>query len=408
MSANDQVTILMVDDQPGKLLTYEAILAPIEARLIRATSAREALEQLLKNEITIVLMDVNMPEMDGFELAEMIRQHPRYQKTAIIFISAARQTDLDRLKGYEVGAVDYIPAPVIPEIMRAKVRVLAELFHKTRQLEELNEELEQRVAERTAALEASMASEREARVAAEAALQVRDEFLSIAAHELKTPLTGLSAATQILVRKVQRGAIEAPPWLDNGLRTIDQQVDRLHRLTGRLLDVSRLDHDKLTIERASTNLTALAERLVAAFAVRTTRHTFVLAAEPDVVADVDADGMERVLSNLLDNALKYSPDGGQIDIEVSQADTNHFRLSVRDHGIGIPPEKREAIFQRFYQAHAADYRSGLGLGLYITQQIISLHDGTIDLESPADGGARFVVVAPIKVTANAVSPVHTQ
>jgi len=408
MSANDQVTILMVDDQPGKLLTYEAILAPIEARLIRATSAREALEQLLKNEITIVLMDVNMPEMDGFELAEMIRQHPRYQKTAIIFISAARQTDLDRLKGYEVGAVDYIPAPVIPEILRAKVRVLSDLFHKTRQLEELNEELEQRVAERTAALEASMASEREARVAAEAALQVRDEFLSIAAHELKTPLTGLSAASQILVRKVQRGAIDAPPWLDNGLRTIDQQVERLNRLTGRLLDVSRLDHDKLTIERASTDLTDLAERLVAAFTLRTTRHTFTLTAEPGIVADVDADGMERVLSNLLDNALKYSPDGGQIDVAVARADSNHFRLSVRDHGIGIPPDKRDAIFERFYQAHSAEYRSGLGLGLYITHQIVALHDGTIDLESPADGGARFVVVAPIKVTAKAASPVHMQ
>ncbi len=407
MSANDQVNILMVDDQPSKLLTYEAILAPIEANLIRATSAREALEQLLKSEITIVLMDVNMPEMDGFELAEMIRQHPRYQKTAIIFISAVRQTDLDRLKGYEVGAVDYIPAPVIPEILRAKVRVLADLFHKTRQLEELNAELEQRVEERTAELAMSMASEREARIAAEEALRVRDEFLSIAAHELKTPLTSLSATSQILLRKVQRGAIEAPSWLVNGLGAIDQQVDRLSRLTGRLLDVSRLDHDKLTIERTPTDLSELAERLVAAFTARTSRHTFALSAEPGLVADVDPDGMERVLSNLLDNALKYSPEGGQIDVEVRRDDEKRFRISVRDHGIGIPPEKRDAIFERFYQAHSADYRSGLGLGLYITQQIVALHDGDIYLESPDDGGARFVVLAPVtaQVTVTAETPI---
>jgi signal transduction histidine kinase len=140
----------------------------------------------------------------------------------------------------------------------------------------------------------------------------------------------------------------------------------------------------------------MAERVVAAFTDRTTRHTFALTARPSLVADVDADGMERVLSNLLDNALKYSPDGGQIDIEVSSAEHKRFRISVRDHGIGIPPEKRDAIFERFYQAHAADYRSGLGLGLYITQQIVALHDGTIDFESPEDGGTRFVVLAPVK------------
>lgn len=177
MSISDTVNILMVDDQPSKLLTYEAILADLDVRLIKATSGREALEQLLKTEIAIVLMDVSMPEIDGFELAAMIRQHPRYTKTAIIFVSAVRLTDLDRLKGYEVGAVDYIPVPVIPDILRAKVSAFADLFRTTRQLEQLNRELERRVVERTAALEAATAREREARLAAEAAAQVRDDFL---------------------------------------------------------------------------------------------------------------------------------------------------------------------------------------------------------------------------------------
>src|ERR1044072_5370743 len=151
----DDVNILLVHDQPAKLLSYEVMLQELGENLIKASSAREALEQLLKREIAIVLVDVCMPELDGFQLAAMIREHPRFQKTAIIFISAVHLTDMDRLRGYAMGAVDYVPVPVIPEVLRAKVKVFAELYRKTRQLEQLNQELERRVAERTAELEAS-------------------------------------------------------------------------------------------------------------------------------------------------------------------------------------------------------------------------------------------------------------
>jgi CheY-like chemotaxis protein len=145
----DKVNILMVDDQPAKLMSYEAILGELGENLIKASSGREALEFLLKHDVAVVLMDVSMPEMDGFEMAEIIRQHPRFQKTAIIFISAVHLTELDKLKGYERGAVDYISVPVVPEVLRAKVTVFAELHRKTRQLERLNHGLEQRVLERT-------------------------------------------------------------------------------------------------------------------------------------------------------------------------------------------------------------------------------------------------------------------
>jgi len=155
MPANDKVNILMVDDQPAKLLSYEAILGDLGENLIKASSGREALEVLLRTDIAVVLMDVSMPEMDGFEMAEIIRQHPRFQKTAIIFISGVHLTDLDRLKGYERGAVDYISVPVVPAVLRAKVSVFAELHRKTRQLETLNRELEQRVSERTEELRES-------------------------------------------------------------------------------------------------------------------------------------------------------------------------------------------------------------------------------------------------------------
>ena len=157
MASDDKVNILLVDDQPAKLLSYETILGELGENLVKAASAREALEQLLKLEIAVILVDVCMPELDGFQLAAMIREHPRFQKTAIIFISAIHLTDVDRLRAYEMGAVDYVPVPVIPEVLRAKVRVFAELYRKTRQLEQLNQELERRVAERTKELEASSA-----------------------------------------------------------------------------------------------------------------------------------------------------------------------------------------------------------------------------------------------------------
>src|SRR5882762_8779118 len=155
MTSDDKVNILLVDDQPSKLLTYEVILRELGDNLIMASSGKEALEYLLKNEIAVVLMDVCMPELDGFELASMIREHPRFRKIAMIFISAIHLAEIDHLRGYEMGAVDYVPVPVVPEVLRAKVRVFTDLYRKSRQLERLNAELEQRVAQRTAELEAS-------------------------------------------------------------------------------------------------------------------------------------------------------------------------------------------------------------------------------------------------------------
>ena len=161
MNPDKRVNILLVDDQPGKLLTYEAILQGLGENLLRAGSGREALEHLLKSEIAVILVDVCMPDLDGFQLAAMIREHPRFKKTAIIFISAILLSDIDRLRGYEMGAVDYVPVPVVPEVLRAKVRIFCELYRKTRELEVLNASLEKRVAERTVEVEAAAAKLRE-------------------------------------------------------------------------------------------------------------------------------------------------------------------------------------------------------------------------------------------------------
>src|SRR5712672_4622129 len=154
-AATEKVNILLVDDSQAKLLSHEAILAEIGENLLKAMSARQAFEVLLKNEVALILIDVCMPDLDGFELAAMIREHPRFQTTAIIFVSAVMMTKPDQLRGYQLGGVDYVPVPVVPELLRAKVKVFVELYRKTRQLERFNAELEERVSARTAELEAS-------------------------------------------------------------------------------------------------------------------------------------------------------------------------------------------------------------------------------------------------------------
>src|SRR6476646_6638334 len=224
----DRVNILLVDDQPSKLLTYETILAELGENLLTANSASAALECLLHNEVAVVLVDVCMPDLDGYELASMIRQHPRFQRTSIIFVSAVLMTELDRLRGYECGAVDYVPVPVVPEILRAKVSVFAELFRKTRALESLNAELERRVAERTAALESTTTALQEAD-------RRKNEFLAMLAHELRNPLAPIRTAVQLL-RLKELPAAQTAMARD----IIDRQVEHLVRLIDDLLDVSRI------------------------------------------------------------------------------------------------------------------------------------------------------------------------
>src|SRR5512138_1900231 len=233
----NRVNILLVDDQPSKLLTYESILGDLGENLLTASSATEALDCLLRTEIAVILVDVCMPDLDGYELASMIRQHPRFQKTAIIFVSATLMTDLDRLRGYECGGVDYVPVPVVPEILRAKVSVFAELYRKTRALERLNAELEQRVADRTAALEATTAALQEAD-------RKKDEFLAMLAHELRNPLAPIRTAVQLL-RK--RDLAETQNM--RAREVIERQVQHLVCLIDDLLDVSRITRGMITLQR---------------------------------------------------------------------------------------------------------------------------------------------------------------
>ncbi|MBC8067614.1 MAG: response regulator [Deltaproteobacteria bacterium] len=227
IATNEQpVNILMVDDQPGKLLAYEAILGDLGENLIKANSAREALEFLLRNDAAVVLIDVHMPELDGFELAAMLREHPRYQRLALVFVSAVHMTDLDRLRGYRSGAVDYVSVPIVPEILRAKVGVFIDLYRKTRQLEALNRELETRVEDRTVELRASAAE-----------LRVSEERLNLALDSAGAAAWDWDAVADRLdwtprFRELHGFEADDPPQLGTVLGRVVQE-DR-ERLTARI------------------------------------------------------------------------------------------------------------------------------------------------------------------------------
>jgi signal transduction histidine kinase len=229
---------------------------------------------------------------------------------------------------------------------------------------------------------------------AQTAIENRDVFLSVAAHELKTPLTGLQGYTQLLMRQLTKTGTLDPQRVQQALNALNRQSDKLARLITQLLDITRFDAGKLKLELRPTNLKQLVEQVVVSAQTNAAKHKLVIEALPDIEVRLDPVRFEQVVANLLDNAIKYSPQGGLVKIDVNLLDNAMFCLSVTDQGIGIPLERRDQIFERFYQAHEQNYLSGMGLGLYITRQIVELHGGQIEVEFPPEGGTRFIVKLP--------------
>jgi signal transduction histidine kinase len=276
----------------------------------------------------------------------------------------------------------------------ARLRAISALQQKASWLEE-------EIAERKRAeerLRIALESERAAREETEAALRLRDQFLSIAAHELKTPLTALSGHAQLAVRKLRRGGDLDPEQILVGIETVSSQADKLSRLLDQLLDISRLDAGKLPLHHQEVDLVTTVQEVVSNSRVLNHGHPIILSAPESLAVRADPLRIEQVLANLLNNAAKYSPIGSTIDVTLSSTGDTAIELSVRDRGFGIPDEKRGHIFERFYQAPSNGYATGLGLGLYISRQIVELHGGEIHAEFPPDGGARFIVTLPVMAT----------
>jgi signal transduction histidine kinase/predicted hydrocarbon binding protein len=278
---------------------------------------------------------------------------------------------------------------------RAAVSV-PEFFQRKRMEDELrrsHELLEQRVRARTAELTGANAALRREVAERKRAEEARDEFLSVAAHELKTPLTSLRGFAQLLAMQMEDGRAPDPRHLAKALDTIERQSEKLSVLVSQLLDVSRLQAGRLVLDRKRTDVTAIARHVLEAAAPRTRGHALELIAPRTVTGHVDPIRLEQVITNLVDNAIKYSPAGGAVGVRVAARGAS-LRITVTDQGIGIPPEHRGKIFDRFHQAHVDRRLGGMGLGLYISREIAELHGGTLECEESSEAGTRMAVTVP--------------
>ena len=357
-------SVLVVDDRPENLLAMEATLKPLKVRLVKARSGEEALLHLLRQTFAVILLDVQMPRLDGLQTAELIKQREQTRHIPIIFITALSRETAYVFKGYAHGAVDYLLKPVDPEILRAKVRVFCDLFVRGEQIRKRTLESE-----------------------------VKDVFFSSVVHELQTPLAAAKAQAQLALH--QLGEAHEENGAARALRVISRQIDRLARLVGDLLDVNRLESGQLQLNFAEFDLPGLIEELRNRMQPAGDKHRIAVRAPEHLSIFADRDRIEQVLNNLISNAIRYSPEGGQIEIAVDSKGED-VQITIADRGVGVPRERQQTIFERFGRTQGPSF-GGLGLGLAISKGIVEQHGGSIRVESTgkAGDGSRFVVTLPL-------------
>jgi len=392
MSVQEPSKILIVDDLPENLQALEALLRHDQRAIYQAASGEQALALLLEHEFALAILDVQMPGMNGFELAEVMRSTSRTRHIPIVFVSAAgRELDY-AFKGYESGAVDFMYKPLDSDAVRSKVNVFVALDQQRRETRRQMLALEKSRQEQETLLRELNQTQQEL----QRSLKMRDEFMSLVAHELRTPLNTLFLETQMRSLQLKRGNTAAfgGQQMEAMIQRDERQIKSMIRLIDDMLDVSRMRSGKLSIRPAQVELMCLLERVVSDLSLQaaTTGSSLSLRAHEGVTGCWDEFRVEQVIVNLLTNALRYGC-GQPVEVSVER-DDDLVRISVRDQGKGIAPSDLERIFEPYERGARNGEPKGLGLGLYISRQLAISHGGELKVSSTPGEGSVFCLVLP--------------
>ncbi|MEI8190239.1 MAG: response regulator [candidate division NC10 bacterium] len=386
-----KANILLVDDAPDGLLALEAALTSLGHNLVKAGSGTEALKWLLENECAVILLDMRMPVMDGFETAALIRERDSSRGTPIIFVSGATMDDMHEKQAYSVGAVDYLFKPLVPEIVRAKVEVFVGLWKITREREQEKEREKEREVQE---LRHDIAQRKRAEAAAQELMQMKSDLIANVSHELRTPICSMKGFLDLLLK----GKVKDPAVQQEFLIRAASDANRLTALVSDLLDVSRMEAGRLELELGDVDVSALiVETLQSLEGLAQDKEICLIPATSETPLAVRGDRrrLRQVLTNLVGNGIKFSEARHSIRV-TGTMEGGSCVVRVIDEGPGIPAAELPKLFSRFYQSDSAQKRrgQGTGLGLYISQQIIQAHGGRIGAESEVGRGSTFFFVLP--------------
>jgi signal transduction histidine kinase len=409
MNIDIESKLLIVDDLPENLLALEALIRAPGRVVYRAASAEAALALLLENEFALAIVDVQMPGMNGFELAELMRGTERTRHIPIIFVSAAGRELNYAFQGYESGAVDFLHKPLDPHAVVSKVNVFVDLYRHRKALRHEMELLAAAHRKQEELVQQLQHTQGEL----ERAVRMRDDFMSMVSHELRTPLNTLYLEAQLRQLHLSRGNLAnfSPERLPAMIERDQRQIRNMVRLIDDMLDVTRMRRDALSIQTKPVDLAALSRAVVENLRqqAEAAGSTITLEAPAELRGVWDEFRIEQVLTNLLTNALRY---GGGKPVQMVVRRTGQdgdgggmAEVAVRDQGIGIAPEDHARIFEQFERTDdSRKHAAGLGLGLYITRKIVDLHGGRIGVQSAPGEGSRFVVELPLQSADAATLP----
>lgn len=365
--------ILIVDDRPENLISLQKVLQAHSFEVDTASSGEEALKKVLKNNYVLIILDVQMPDMDGFEVAETISGFSKAKDTAIIFLSAVN-TELKFItKGYLSGGLDYITKPVDINVLLLKIKTFYRIYEQNRKLNEVQEKLLEEI---------------EFRKQAE---HKKDEFISIASHELKTPLTSVKGYIQLLQRSLNR---DDKTMAQNHLEKASTQLEKLNELIVDLLDISKIESGKMKFNMKSFYADNMVNNAIEMLQQSNPDFKISKLGKTDEMIFGDEMRLEQVVINFITNAIKYAPGTNQVNVTTNIKDEKLY-LAVKDFGIGISKEQQDKIFDKFYRVEDNSNRfNGLGIGLYICSEIINRHGGTIGVKSVPDEGSEFYFIIP--------------